>query len=174
MYRENESGVDDDRKSNNINENYMSVKFLHYRNNSMISQMKNLNKSRSSKNYNSNLNINHERSLSAANGMSLGPNQAFWEASIYAKYRKHLKKNSNNKIILNKQKYSVNPNINPNSNIKTNTNSLMISNNNDNNLTGNNIDFQNSKITEIYLKNNNFENSSSLSKKNFSFNKIKI
>ena len=55
----------------------MSVKFLHYRNNSMINQIKNLSKSKSSKNYNSNL-INHGRSLSAAiNGSSLGPNQAF-------------------------------------------------------------------------------------------------
>ena len=128
--------------------------------------MKNLNKSKSSKNYNSNVNINHGRSLSAANGMSFGPNQAFWEASIYAKYRKHLKKN-NNKIILNKQKYCVNPN----SNLKTNTNSVMIQSNNDNNLTSNNIDFQNSKITEAFLK-NNFENST-MNKKNFSF-KIKI
>ena len=145
----------------------MSVKFLHYRNNSMINQIKNLSKSKSSKNYNSNL-INHGRSLSAAiNGSSLGPNQAFWEASIYAKYRKHLKKNNNNnKIILNKQKYTVNPN-----NIKTNNNSVVIQSNNDNNLTSNNFDFQNSKITETFLK-NNLENSS-MSKKNFSF-KIKI
>ena len=51
MYRENEYGVDDERKANNINENYMSVKYLHYRNNSMINQMRNLNKSKSSKNY---------------------------------------------------------------------------------------------------------------------------
>ena len=170
MYRDNDD-IDDERKANNINENYMSVKFMHYRNNSMINQMnqmKNLNKSKSSKNYSSNLNINHGRSLSAANGVSFGPNQAFWEASIYAKYRKHLKKSNNNKIILNKQKFAVNPN----SNIKTNTNSIFMQSNNDNNLTSNNIDFQNSKITETFLK-NNFENNSSLSKKNFSF-KIKI
>ena len=70
MYRENEYGIDDDRKTNNINENYMSVKYLHYRNNSMISHIRNLNKSKSSKNYNSNIIINHERSLSASNGMS--------------------------------------------------------------------------------------------------------
>ena len=168
MYRENEYGVDDERKANNINENYMSVKYLHYRNNSMINQMRNLNKSKSSKNYSSHININHGRSLSASNGMSLGPNQAFWEASIYAKYRKHLKKNNNNKIILNnKQKYSVNPSTN----VKTNNNSVVVQSNNDNFLTSNNIDFQNSKITETFLK-NNFDNSS-LSKKNFSFN-IKI
>ena len=167
MYRENEYGVDDERKANNINENYMSVKYLHYRNNSMINQMRNLNKSKSSKNYSSNINVNHGRSLSASNGMSLGPNQAFWEASIYAKYRKHLK-NNNNKIILNnKQKYSVNPSTN----VKTNNNSVVVQSNNDNFLTSNNIDFQNSKITETFLK-NNFDNSS-VTKKNFSFN-IKI
>ncbi len=154
------------KSNNNINENYMSVKFLHYRNNSM-NQMRNLNKSKSSKNYNSNLNINHGRSLSAVNtnGVSFSPNQAFWEASIYAKYRKHLKK-SNNKIILNKQKSSVNIN----SNIKTNNNSVVIQSNNDNNLTSNNIDFQNSKITEPFIK-SNLEISSS--KKNFNF-KMKI
>ena len=166
MYRENDNDLDDEKKSNNINENYMSVKFLHYRNNSM-NQMRNLNKSKSSKNYNSNLNINHGRSLSAVNtnGVSFSPNQAFWEASIYAKYRKHLKK-SNNKIILNKQKSSVNIN----SNIKTNNNSVVIQSNNDNNLTSNNIDFQNSKITEPFIK-SNLEISSS--KKNFNF-KMKI
>ena len=166
MYRENEYGIDDDRKTNNINENYMSVKYLHYRNNSMISHIRNLNKSKSSKNYNSNIIINHERSLSASNGMSLGPNQAFWEASIYAKYRKHLKKN-NNKIILSKPKYSVNPSTN----IRTNNNSVVVQSNNDNFLTSNNIDFQNSKVTETFMK-NNFDNSS-VNKKNFSFN-IKI
>ena len=166
MYKENDYNADDERKANNINENYMSVKFLHYRNNSMINQMKNLNKSKSNKNYNSNLNINHGRSLSAAaNVSSYGPNQAFWEASIYAKYRKHLKKNTNNKIILNKQKYCVNPN----SNIKTNNNSLFIQSNNDNNLTSNNVDIQNSKVTDTFLKNEN----SSMNKNNFSF-KIKV
>ena len=30
MYRENDYSGDDERKANKINENYMSVKFLHY------------------------------------------------------------------------------------------------------------------------------------------------
>ena len=43
---------------------------------------------------------------------------------------------------------SVNP-----SNIKTNCNSLLINSMNDNNLTSNNFDFQNSKPTEPFIKN---------------------
>ena len=160
MYKENEYNTNGEK---NINENYMSVKFLHYRNNSMINQFKHLNKSKSNNNFNNNLNINHGRSLSAMNGIELGPNQAFWEASIYAKYRKNLKKSK--KIIINKQKYSVNPN----NNIKLNNNSVVIHSNNDNNVTSNNFDLQNSKITEPFLKSNN----SNLSKNNFAF-KIKI
>ena len=160
MYKENDYNTNGEK---NINENYMSVKFLHYRNNSMINQFKHLNKSKSNNNFNNNLNINHGRSLSAMNGIELGPNQAFWEASIYAKYRKNLKKSK--KIIINKQKYSVNPN----NNIKLNNNSVVIHSNNDNNVTSNNFDLQNSKITEPFLKSNN----SNLSKNNFAF-KIKI
>ena len=111
------------------------------------------------------MNSIHGRSLSSMNSISLGPNQAFWEASIYAKYRKNLKKS--NKIILNKQKYTVNPN----NNIKSYNNSLFIhSNNNENNLTSNGFDLQNSKITESFLKNN--ENPS-INKKSLGFkNKI--
>ena len=116
--------------------------------------MKNLNKSKSSKNYNSNTNVNHGRSLSAVNNSAMGQNQAFWEASIYAKFRKHLKKN-NNKIIVSKQKYCVNPN----SNRKTNHTTVAIPSNNDNNVTNNNMDFQNSKVTEPLIK-NNLDNSS--------------
>ena len=165
MYRENDANSNGDKKANNINENYMSVNYMHYRNNSMISQIKSLNKSKSNNNFFSNLNSIHGRSLSSMNSISLGPNQAFWEASIYAKYRKNLKKS--NKIILNKQKYSVNPN----NNVKSYNNSLVIhSNNNENNLTSNNFDLQNSKITESFLKIN--ENPSN-NKKNLAFkNKI--
>ena len=167
MYRENENEKDKERTSNNINENYMSAKFLHYRNNSMINQIKNLNKSKSNKKFDiNNININHDRSMSAANGISLGPNQAFWEASIYAKYRKHINKINNNKIILNKQNITVHPSTN----IKTN-NSVVIQSNNDY-LTSNNMDFQNSKHTETFFFKNNIDNSS-ISKKIFSSN-IKI
>jgi len=163
MYKDtsfnNESGT-----INNLNENYMSVKFIHYRNNSVINQMKILNKSKLKKNASSSL--LHGRSKSTANLSCFGPNQAFWEASIYAKYRKNVKKN--NKIIINKQKYNANPSM-----MKTNNNSSMLIHSiNDNNLTSNNnIELQNDKITEPVLK-SNYDNSS-VKKKIFSF-KLKI
>ena len=44
--------------------------------------------------------------------------------------------------------------VNP-SNVKTNYNSMLINSMNDNNLTSNNFDFQNSKPTETIIKNVN-------------------
>ena len=142
MYKDR--GDNNEQRINNINENYMSLRFMHYRNSSINKMNKNLNKSKSDKNF-MNFNANHIRSYSVANLNSLGPNQAFWEASIYAKFRKNLKKSK--KIILDKQKMTVNP-----SNAKTNYNSLLINTVNDN-LTSNNFDIQNSKSTEPILKN---------------------
>ena len=142
MYKDR--GDNNEQRINNINENYMSLRFMHYRNSSINKMNKNLNKSKSDKNF-MNFNANHIRSYSVANLNSLGPNQAFWEASIYAKFRKNLKKSK--KIILDKQKMTVNP-----SNVKTNYNSLLINTVNDN-LTSNNFDIQNSKSTEPILKN---------------------
>ena len=92
--------------------------------------------------------MNHARSYSVANLNPLKPNQAFWEASIYAKFRKNLKKNENKKIILDKQRMMINP-----SNVKTNYNSMLINSLDGNNLTSNNFDFQNSKPTEPIMKN---------------------
>jgi len=59
---------------------------------------------------------------------AIGPNQAILEASIYAKFRKNLKKSE--KIIQDKQKMTVKP-----IKVKTNCNSLLINSMNDNNLT---------------------------------------
>ena len=127
----------------------------------MMNQIKNMNKSKSNKNFTSNL--LHGRSKSTANLSNLGVNQAFWEASIYAKYRKNVK--NNNKIILNKQKYNFNPSL-----MKTNHNSSIVFQSvQDNNLTSNNnFELQNPKVTESYTK-SNFENAS-VKKKVFSFN----
>jgi hypothetical protein len=142
MYKDR--GNNNEQRINNINENYMSLRFMHYRNSSINKMNKNLNKSKSDKIF-MNVNPNHIRSYSVANLNSLGPNQAFWEASIYAKFRKNLKKSK--KIILDKQKMAVNP-----SNVKTNYNSLLINSVTDN-LTSNNFDIQNSKPTEPIMKN---------------------
>ena len=87
MYKQNNDN--NEFMENNINENYMSSRFLHYRDKS-ITKFKNLNKSKSDKNF-SISNTLHGRSASAANINILGPNQAFWEASIYAKFRKNIK-----------------------------------------------------------------------------------
>ena len=140
MYKQNNDN--NEFRENNINENYMSSRFLHYRDKS-ITKFKNLNKSKSDKNF-SISNPLHGRSASAANINILGPNQAFWEASIYAKFRKNIKKiEKNKKIILDKQKSTNNP-----TNVRTNYNS-----GNDNNLSSNNFDVQNSKPTEPFMKN---------------------
>ena len=140
MYKQNNDN--DEFRENNINENYMSSRFLHYRDKS-ITKFKNLNKSKSDKNF-SISNTLHGRSASAANINILGPNQAFWEASIYAKFRKNIKNiEKNKKIILDKQKSTNNP-----TNVRTNYNS-----GNDNNLSSNNFDVQNSKPTEPFMKN---------------------
>ena len=85
MYKDRGDNID--QRTNNINENYMSLRFLHYRNKSINKINKNLNKSKSDKNFVL-PNANHIRSYSVANLNAIGPNQAFWEASIYAKFRK--------------------------------------------------------------------------------------
>ena len=145
MYKEYNNT--NEQKTNNINENYMSIRFLQYRTNAINKINKNLNKSKSDKNFISG-NTNHVRSYSVANLNPLRPNQAFWEASIYAKFRKNLKKNENKKkIIVDRQKMIVNP-----SNVRTNYNSMLINSLNDNNYTSNNFDFQNSKVTEPITK----------------------
>ena len=145
MYKEHNNN--NQQKTNNINENYMSLRFLQYRNNAIDKINKNLNKSKSDKNF-INGNTNHVRSYSVANLNPLRPNQAFWEASIYAKFRKNLKKNENKKkLIVDRQKMIVNP-----SNVRTNYNSMLINSVNENNFTSNNFDFQNSKVTEPIIK----------------------
>ena len=97
------------QRINKTNENYMSLRFMHYRNSSINKTNKNLilyylkslnifmlwniklNKSKSDKNF-MNFNANHICSYSVINMKFLGPNQAFWEASIYAKFIKNIKK----------------------------------------------------------------------------------